>query len=67
MIWQLKGQHLVGSSPTPIMDVYSMSEKIVKQPNHHTYHTCIELIAQGWQSDLGRVCKSGIFSESIFV
>ena len=51
----------------PIEDVYSMSEKVVKLQNHYTYHTCAELITQGWQPDLGRVCKSGISCEWICV
>jgi hypothetical protein len=30
----VKGQYPVGSSSMPIVDVYSMSEKLVKQSNH---------------------------------
>ena len=67
MTWQVKGQHPVGSSSMPIEDVYIMSEKIDKQPNHYTCHMHTELTTQGWQSDLGRVCKSGISSEMICV
>ena len=63
----VQGQYPVGSSPMHIVGVYSMSEKLVKQSNHYTCHTCSELVAQGWQSDLGRVCKSGISSELICV
>ena len=33
------------SSPMPIVDAYSMSEKLVKQSNHYICHTCTELIA----------------------
>ena len=67
MLWQVKGQYPVGSSSIPIDDVYSMSVKLVKQSNQYTCHTCTELIAQGWQSDLGRVCKSDISSGWICV
>ena len=63
----VQGQYPVGSSPMHIVDVYSMSEKLVKQSNQYTYHTYIELITQGWQSDPGRVCKSGISSGWICV
>ena len=63
----MKGHHPVGSSYMPIVDVYSMPEKLDTQSNHYTYHTCTQLIAQGWQSDLGRVCKSGITSGWIYV
>jgi hypothetical protein len=51
----------------PSVNVYCMSEKLDTQSNHYTYHTCTQLIAQGWQSDLGRVCKSGITSGWIYV
>ena len=67
MTWQVKGHHPDGSSSMPIVDVYSMSEKLVTQSNHYTYHTCTELITQDWQSNLGRVCKSGISSGWICV
>ena len=50
-----------------IVDVYSMSEKVVEQSNRYTCHTCTELVTQGWQLDLGRVCKSGISSGWIYV
>jgi hypothetical protein len=48
----------------PIVDVYSMPEKLDTQSNHYTYQTYTQLSAQGqgWQSDLGRVCKAGISS-----
>ena len=60
----MKGQYPVGSSSMSSVDVYSMSEKLDTQSNHYTYHMCTELSAQGqgWQSDLGSVCKSGITS-----
>jgi hypothetical protein len=34
MIWQVKGQYPIGSSSMSIVDVYSMSEKLVQQSNH---------------------------------
>ena len=34
MIWQVKSEYHVGSLPIPIVDVYSMSEKLVQQSNH---------------------------------
>ena len=60
----MKGQYPVGSSSMPIVDVYSMPEKLDTQSNHYTYQTYTQLSAQGqgWQSDLGRVCKAGISS-----
>jgi hypothetical protein len=67
MIWQVKGQHPVGSPPMPIVDVYSMSEKLDTQSNHYTCHTCTDLVAQGWHSDPGRVCKPDISSGWICV
>ena len=63
----MKGQHPVGISSMSIVNVYSMSEKLDKQSNHYTCHTCAQLSAQGWQSDLGSVCKSGITSGWICV
>ena len=60
--WQVKGQYPVGSSSIPIVDVYSMSDKLDTQSNHYIYHMCTVLNAQGWRSDLDRVCKSEISS-----
>ena len=60
MTWQVKGQYPVGSSSMSIVDVYSMCKKLVTQSNYYTCHMCTELMAQGWQSDLNRVCKPGI-------
>jgi hypothetical protein len=56
MIWQVKGQHPVGTTSMSIVDLFSTSEKLVKQSNQYTCHICTDSSTQG----LCRVCKSGI-------